>query len=150
MVWESLSDKVGIDVFMPGSFPVGRPRTPTVRRARGCEPDRSVPAMPKAYPAPSVDTGDDALDIDLLAASLRADTSDLGAFVEALAVKLEEAVPGAVQVQRRREGMFGPKRGPPALAGRRRAALGVALRARTGADELRPAVGRNRAQVRTA
>jgi hypothetical protein len=54
---------------------------------------------------------DDAgLDIDLLAASLRADTSDLGTFVEALAVKLEEAVPGAVRVQRRREGMFGPKR----------------------------------------
>jgi hypothetical protein len=54
---------------------------------------------------------DDAgLDIDLLAASLRADTSDLGTFVEALAAKLEEAVPGAVRVQRRRDGMFGPKR----------------------------------------
>ncbi len=50
-----------------------------------------------------------ALDIDLLAASLRADLSDLGAFVEALAVKLEQAVPGATQVERRREGMFGPK-----------------------------------------
>jgi hypothetical protein len=50
------------------------------------------------------------LDIDLLAASLRADASDLGAFVEALAVKLEEAVPGAVKVERRRDGMFGPKR----------------------------------------
>jgi hypothetical protein len=53
------------------------------------------------------DTG---LDIDLLAASLRADAGDLGAFVEALAVKLEDAVPGAVSVERRREGMFGPKR----------------------------------------
>ncbi len=52
------------------------------------------------------DTG---LDIDLLAASLRADVSDTGAFVEALAVKLEEAVPGGVLVERRREGMFGPK-----------------------------------------
>ncbi len=50
-----------------------------------------------------------ALDIDLLAASLRADLSDLGAFVEALAVKLERAVPGATQVERRREGLFGPK-----------------------------------------
>lgn len=49
------------------------------------------------------------LDIDLLAASLRADSADLGAFVEALAVKLEEAVPGAVRVERRREGLFGPK-----------------------------------------
>ncbi len=50
-----------------------------------------------------------ALDIDLLAASLRADSSDLGTFVEALAVKLEQAVPGAVRVERRREGMFGAK-----------------------------------------
>jgi hypothetical protein len=49
------------------------------------------------------------LDIDLLAAALRADTSELGTFVEALAVKLEEAVPGSVRVQRRREGLFGPK-----------------------------------------
>lgn len=52
---------------------------------------------------------DDDLDIDLITASLRADTSDLHAFVEALAVKLEEAVPGAVTVERRRDGMFGPK-----------------------------------------
>jgi hypothetical protein len=49
------------------------------------------------------------LDIDLLAAALRADTSELGTFVEALAVKLEEAVPGSVRVQRRRDGLFGPK-----------------------------------------
>jgi hypothetical protein len=60
-----------------------------------------------------MEAGDEAragLDIDLLAASLRADTSDLSAFVEALAVKLEEAIPGAVAVTRRRDGMFGPKR----------------------------------------
>jgi hypothetical protein len=50
------------------------------------------------------------LDIDLLAASLRADSGDLGTFVEAMATKLEEAVPGAVTVDRRRDGMFGPKR----------------------------------------
>jgi hypothetical protein len=49
------------------------------------------------------------IDIDLLAASLRADAGDLGTFVEALAVKLEDAVPGAVRVERRRDGMFGPK-----------------------------------------
>ncbi len=49
------------------------------------------------------------IDIDLLAASLRADAGDLGSFVEALAAKLEEAVPGAVRVDRRRSGMFGPK-----------------------------------------
>ena len=42
-----------------------------------------------------------------VAASRYAATS--ATFVEALAVKLEEAVPGAVTVERRREGMFGPK-----------------------------------------
>jgi hypothetical protein len=55
------------------------------------------------------DDADEGIDIDLLAASLRADSSDLGAFVEALAVKLEQAVPGAVRVDRRRGGLFGPK-----------------------------------------
>ena len=55
------------------------------------------------------DTEQTELDIDLVTASLRADMSDLRAFVEALAVKLEEAVPGAVTVERRRNGMFGPK-----------------------------------------
>jgi hypothetical protein len=53
---------------------------------------------------------DDAVpEIDLVAAALRADGAELGSFVEALAAKLEEAVPGAVRVQRRREGLFGPK-----------------------------------------
>jgi hypothetical protein len=50
-----------------------------------------------------------AVDMDLLAASLRADSSDLSAFVESLAAKLEEAIPGRVRVDRRRSGMFGPK-----------------------------------------
>jgi hypothetical protein len=49
------------------------------------------------------------VDMDLLAASLRADSSDLSAFVESLAAKLEEAVPARVRVDRRRSGMFGPK-----------------------------------------
>jgi hypothetical protein len=57
----------------------------------------------------AADDGQMDLDIDLVTASLRADTSDLRAFVEALAVKLEDAVPGAVTVERRRDGMFGPK-----------------------------------------
>ena len=52
---------------------------------------------------------DPALDLDVLAASLRADSSDLSGFVESLAAKLEEAVPGRVRVQRQRTGMFGPK-----------------------------------------
>jgi hypothetical protein len=53
---------------------------------------------------------DSALDLDLLAASLRADAGDVRSFVEALAAKLEQAVPGTVRVERHREGMFGPKR----------------------------------------
>ena len=35
---------------------------------------------------------------ELVAASLRADATDLAAFVEALAVKLEGALPGSVRV----------------------------------------------------
>lgn len=50
------------------------------------------------------------LDLDLLAASLRADAGDLQAFVEGLAIKLEEAVPGRVRVRRRRSALMGPKR----------------------------------------
>ena len=49
------------------------------------------------------------VDMDLLAASLRADSTDLSSFVESLAAKLEEAMPGRVRVDRRRSGMFGPK-----------------------------------------
>src|SRR5450755_317084 len=53
---------------------------------------------------------DGALDLDLLAASLRADSSDLSAFVESLAAKLEEVMPARVRVDRRRSGLTGPKR----------------------------------------
>ena len=49
------------------------------------------------------------VDMDLLAASLRADSSDVSVFVESLAAKLEEAVPGRVRIDRRRSGMFGSK-----------------------------------------
>jgi hypothetical protein len=45
-------------------------------------------------------------DLDLSAASLRADGRDLPAFVNALAVRLEEAVPGRVSVERKRAGLF--------------------------------------------
>lgn len=47
--------------------------------------------------------------MDLLAASLRADSSDVNAFVESLAAKLEEAVPDCTRVERRRAGLLGPK-----------------------------------------
>ena len=49
------------------------------------------------------------LDLDLLAANLRADSGDVGAFVESLAAKLEEALPGRVKVQRARRGLTGRK-----------------------------------------
>jgi hypothetical protein len=52
---------------------------------------------------------DASLDVDLLAASLRADASDLGVYAEVLAAKLSEALPGAVRVERGRSGLFGPK-----------------------------------------
>ena len=45
-------------------------------------------------------------DLDLVAASLRADAVDLDAFLEALAVKLEGALPDQVVVERR-GGLFG-------------------------------------------
>jgi hypothetical protein len=50
-----------------------------------------------------------AFDLDLLAASLRADAGDTGAFVEGLAAKLEDVLPGRVKVQRGRRGLLGPK-----------------------------------------
>jgi hypothetical protein len=58
---------------------------------------------------PYVSRDDTEIDLDLLSASLRADSSDLAAFVESLAAKLEETVPRRTRVDRRRTGMFGPK-----------------------------------------
>jgi hypothetical protein len=49
------------------------------------------------------------LELDLLAASLRVDSANLGTFVESLAAKLEDALPGLVRVERGREGLRGPK-----------------------------------------
>lgn len=51
----------------------------------------------------------DSLELDLLAASLRADLGDIAAFVEGLAVKLEDSLPGVVQVERVKQGFRGPK-----------------------------------------
>ncbi len=48
-------------------------------------------------------------DFDLVAASLRADASDLAIFVEALAVKLTDSFPGNVKVERRRGLKPGPR-----------------------------------------
>lgn len=47
-----------------------------------------------------VSDDDPDLDLDLLAASLRADGADVATFTEALATKLEAALPGETQVRR--------------------------------------------------
>jgi hypothetical protein len=49
------------------------------------------------------------LDLDLVASALRADLNDISAFVEGLAVRLEQALPGFVKVTRTRQGFRGPK-----------------------------------------
>jgi hypothetical protein len=49
------------------------------------------------------------MDLDLLAASLRADLGDIATFVEGLAAKLEESLPDLVKVDRSRQGFRGPK-----------------------------------------
>ena len=48
-------------------------------------------------------------DLDLVAAALRADLSDIAAFVEGLAARLELALPGVVNVRRAKSGFRGPK-----------------------------------------
>jgi hypothetical protein len=48
-------------------------------------------------------------DLDLVAAALRADLSDISAFVEGLAARLEQALPGLVEVKRAKQGFRGPK-----------------------------------------
>jgi len=49
------------------------------------------------------------LDLELVAASFREDLGDVNAFVEGLAVKLEELLPTRVRVDRKRSGFRGPK-----------------------------------------
>ncbi len=59
--------------------------------------------MPTPILGPEMDQpgdGDQGLGFDMLAASIRADAADLGTFMDALAVKLETALPGAVWVDR--------------------------------------------------
>src|SRR3954452_21779699 len=58
---------------------------------------RSCPARPTGTVPPVAD----APDLDLLAASLRADATDTAAFLEALAARLQGALPGQVDVQRK-------------------------------------------------
>ena len=48
-------------------------------------------------------------DLDLVAAALRADMTDIAAFVEGLATRLELALPGLAQIKRSKSGFRGPK-----------------------------------------
>jgi hypothetical protein len=50
------------------------------------------------------------IDVELVAASLRASSSDLKTFVEVLAEKLEGALPGRVQVERRSTRFLGKEK----------------------------------------
>jgi hypothetical protein len=50
------------------------------------------------------------IDVELVAASLRASSSDLKTFVEVLAEKLEGALPGRVQVRRRSTRFLGKEK----------------------------------------
>jgi hypothetical protein len=68
-----------------------------------------------AQPAPSttlrrVAADETELDVDLLAAALRADAADHEQFAEALATKLEMLLPARTRVVRRRAGLMGSKR----------------------------------------
>ena len=68
----------------------------------------------------SDDAPDADLDLDLLAASLRADAGDINAYTEALAVKLEEALPRGVRVAARAAGHVRAQAGPRDRRRRRR------------------------------
>ncbi len=56
-----------------------------------------------------METEGSGFDLDLLAASLRVDSTDSGSFVEGLAAKLADILPGRVTVQHGRRGLLGPK-----------------------------------------
>lgn len=66
--------------------------------------------LPGVHYPPPVAAGEAQLDVDLLAAALRADAADLGQFAELLAGKLQEMLPTRTRVERRRAGLMGPKR----------------------------------------
>lgn len=68
-----------------------------------------MPGWERAQTEVSVES--ESYGFELLASSLRADAGDLKAFMEALATKLEGALPGQTVVTRRGGGLFsGPKR----------------------------------------
>jgi hypothetical protein len=64
---------------------------------------------PEESPSTDVDRQPAAPDLDLVAAALRADLTDISAFVEGLATRLELALPGLAEIKRVRSGFRGPK-----------------------------------------
>jgi hypothetical protein len=54
----------------------------------------------------AISSGDDGMQFELVAASLRADMADTRAFLGALAAKLEGALPALTHVERARDGLF--------------------------------------------
>jgi hypothetical protein len=64
---------------------------------------------PEESPSTDLDRQSETTDLDLVAAALRADLTDIAAFVEGLAVRLELALPGLVQIKRAKTGFRGPK-----------------------------------------
>jgi hypothetical protein len=72
-------------------------------------PEESQSTDLDRQPAADLDRQSDAPDLDLVAAALRADLSDIAAFVEGLATRLELALPGLAQIKRVKSGFRGPK-----------------------------------------
>jgi hypothetical protein len=64
---------------------------------------------PEESPSTDVDPQAGTPDLDLVAAALRADLTDIAAFVEGLATRLELALPGIAQIRRVKSGFRGPK-----------------------------------------
>ena len=64
---------------------------------------------PEESPSTDLDRQSETPDLDLVAAALRADLTDISAFVEGLAIRLELALPGLVQIRRAKTGFRGPK-----------------------------------------
>ncbi len=52
-------------------------------------------------PSDPGDSGDPALDVDVIAAMLRADGAEAGDLLELLGTKLEGALPGRIEIKRR-------------------------------------------------
>lgn len=64
---------------------------------------------PEEHQSTDLDRPAESPDLDLVAAALRADLTDISAFVEGLATRLELTLPGMVEVRRSKAGFRAPK-----------------------------------------